>query len=140
MLGIEPRSVSRRDSGTVALKSSASRGVDERRRERSPVPRGWGSKGVVRQVLLEEHADVIREAVKAAFAELMELEVTELIEPERGERRSDDRATRRNRDRARPGDTRAGEIVLQIPRDPPRQRFPEHLGVEPALLGVIQHA
>ena len=34
---------------------------------------------VVRKVLLDEHADVIREAVKAVVAELMELEVSELI-------------------------------------------------------------
>ena len=42
---------------------------------------------VVRKVLLDEHADVIREAVKAVAAELMELEVSELIGAERGERR-----------------------------------------------------
>jgi hypothetical protein len=41
---------------------------------------------VVRQVLLDEHADVIREAVKSVCAELMELEVSELIGAERGER------------------------------------------------------
>jgi transposase-like protein len=34
---------------------------------------------VVRKVLLDEHADVIREAVRAVAAELMELEVSELI-------------------------------------------------------------
>ena len=33
---------------------------------------------VVRKVLLDEHADVIREAVKAVAAEMMELEVSEL--------------------------------------------------------------
>ena len=42
---------------------------------------------VVRKVLLDEHADVIREAVKAVAAELMELEVSELIGAEHGERR-----------------------------------------------------
>jgi len=42
---------------------------------------------VVRKVLLDEHADVVREAVKAVAAELMELEVSELIGAERGERR-----------------------------------------------------
>ena len=42
---------------------------------------------VVRKVLLDEHADVIREAVKAVAAEAMELEVAELIGAERGERR-----------------------------------------------------
>jgi hypothetical protein len=42
---------------------------------------------VVRKVLLDEHADVIREAVKAVCAQLMELEVSELIGAEHGERR-----------------------------------------------------
>jgi len=39
---------------------------------------------VVKQVLLDEHADVIREAAKAVAAEMMELEVAELIGAERG--------------------------------------------------------
>ena len=42
---------------------------------------------VVRKVLLDEHADVIREAVEAVGAEMMEVEVSELIGAERGERR-----------------------------------------------------
>ena len=42
---------------------------------------------VVRKVLLDEHADVIREAVKAVAAEMMELEVSELIGAGHGERR-----------------------------------------------------
>ena len=42
---------------------------------------------VVKQVLLDEHADVIREAVKAVAGEMMELEVSELIGAELGERR-----------------------------------------------------
>jgi putative transposase len=71
---------------------------------------------VVRKVLLDEHTDVIREAVKAVAAELMELEVSELIGAEHGERRPQDRATHRNGYRARRWDTRAGEIVLQIPK------------------------
>ena len=48
---------------------------------------------VVRKVLLDEHADVIREAVKAVAAEMMEFEVSELIGADLGERRPDDRAT-----------------------------------------------
>src|SRR5688500_14392002 len=67
---------------------------------------------VVRKVLLDEHADVIREAVKAVAAELMELEVSELIGAERGERQPADRATHRNGYRARRWDTRAGEVEL----------------------------
>jgi putative transposase len=71
---------------------------------------------VVRKVLLDEHADVIREAVKAVAAELMELEVSALIGAEHGERRPDNRATHRNGYRSRRWDTRAGEIELQIPK------------------------
>jgi hypothetical protein len=66
-------------------------------------------------VLADEHADVIREAVKAAAAEMMEIEVAALIGTQRGERRPEDRATRRNGYRPRRWDTRAGELELQIP-------------------------
>jgi transposase-like protein len=51
---------------------------------------------VVRKVLLDEHADVIREAAGAVAQQMMELEVSELIGAERGERRPEDRATHRN--------------------------------------------
>ena len=51
---------------------------------------------VVRKVLRDEHADVIRESVKTIARELMEAEVAELIGAELGERRPDDRATHRN--------------------------------------------
>src|SRR3712207_4432456 len=99
---------------------------------------------VVRKVLLDEHADVIREAVKAVCAELMELEVSELIGAGRGERRPQDRATHRNGYRARRWDTRAGEIELQIPKIRRGSYFPSILEPrkrsEQALLGVIQQA
>src|SRR3954468_18848331 len=99
---------------------------------------------VVKQVLLDEHADVIREAVKAVAAEMMELEVSELIGAERGERRPQDRATHRNGYRPRRWDTRAGEIELQIPKIRQGSYFPSILEPrrrsEQALLGVIQQA
>src|SRR5947207_8222200 len=82
---------------------------------------------VVRKVLLDEHADVIREAVKAVAAELMELEVSELIGAEHGERRPQDRATYRNGYRARRWATRAGEIELQIPKIRQGSYFPSIL-------------
>jgi hypothetical protein len=75
-------------------------------------------------VLLDEHADVIREAARAVAAELMELEVSELIGAERGERRPPDRATHRNGYRARRWDTRAGEVELQIPKIRQGSYFP----------------
>jgi putative transposase len=99
---------------------------------------------VVRKVLLDEHADVIREAVKAVASELMELEVSELIGAERGERRPDDRATHRNGYRARRWDTRAGEIELQIPKIRQGSYLPSILEPrrrsEQALLAVVQQA
>src|SRR5688500_19074726 len=88
---------------------------------------------VVRKVLLDEHADVIREAVKAVAAEMMELEVSELIGAERGERRPEDRATHRNGYRPRRWDPRAGEVELQIPQAAPGQLLPRLPGAAPAL-------
>src|SRR5881227_3291165 len=99
---------------------------------------------VVRKVLLDEHADVIGEAVKAVCAEMMEFEVSELIGAERGERRPDDRATHRNGYRPRRWDTRAGEIELQIPKIRQGSYFPSFLEPrrrsEQALLAVVQQA
>ena len=99
---------------------------------------------VVRKVLLDEHADVIREAVKAVAAEMMELEVSELIGAGRGERRPEDRATHRNGYRARRWDTRAGELELQIPKLRQGSYFPSFLEPrkrsEQALLAVVQQA
>ena len=99
---------------------------------------------VVRKVLLDEHADVIREAVKAVAAEMMELEVSELIGAERGERRPEDRATHRNGYRARRWDTRAGELELQIPKVRQGSYFPSFLEPrrrsEQALVAVVQQA
>jgi transposase-like protein len=99
---------------------------------------------VVRKVLLDEHADVIREAAKAVAAEMMELEVSELIGAGRGERRPQDRATHRNGYRPRRWDTRAGELELQIPKLRQGSYFPSFLEPrkrsEQALLAVVQQA
>ena len=99
---------------------------------------------VVRKVLLDEHADVIREAVKAVAAEMMEIEVAELIGAELGERRPDDRATHRNGYRPRRWDTRAGEVELQIPKIRQGSYFPSFLEPrkrsEQALVAVVQEA
>src|ERR671916_492485 len=97
-------------------------GVDERRpamagQERMTILE------VVREVLREEHGDVIRESVRTVAQELMEAEVSELIGAERGER-SEDRATHRNGYRPRRWDTRAGEIELQIPKIRQGSYFP----------------
>jgi transposase-like protein len=98
---------------------------------------------VVREVLREEHGDVIRESVRAVAQELMEAEICELIGAQRGER-SEDRATHRNGYRARRWDTRAGEIELQIPKIRQGSYFPSFLQPrkrsEQALVSVVQQA
>jgi putative transposase len=98
---------------------------------------------VVREVLRDEHADVIRESVRAVAQELMEAEVCELIGAQRGER-SEDRATHRNGYRPRRWDTRAGEIELQIPKIRQGSYFPSFLQPrkrsEQALVSVVQQA
>ena len=78
---------------------------------------------VVRKVLVDEHADVLRESVQWLARQLMEVEVCELIGAERGER-TEDRATHRNGYRPRRWDTRAGEIELQIPKIRQGSYFP----------------
>src|SRR3954467_4365794 len=119
------------------------RGVDERRpamagQERMTVEE------VVRKVLRDEHADVIRESVKTVARELMEAEVAELIGAQLGEWRPDDRATHRNGYRSRRWDTRAGEVELQIPKIRQGSYFPSFLEPrrrsEQALLAVVQQA
>src|SRR3954468_4280137 len=99
---------------------------------------------VVKKMLLDEHADVIREAVKAVAAEMMELEVSELIGAGRGERRPEERATQRNGYRSRRWDTRAGEINLGIPKLRQGSNVPWFLEArrrsEQALLAVVQQA
>jgi putative transposase len=94
-------------------------------------------------VLGDEHADVIRESVRAVAQELMEAEISELIGAERGER-TEDRATHRNGYRPRRWDTRAGEIELQIPKIRQGSYFPSFLQPrkrsEQALVSVVQQA
>ncbi len=98
---------------------------------------------VVKRVLLDEHADVIREAVKAVAAEMMELEVSELIGAELGSvgprigRRSATGIARgvghaRGRDRAAIPKIRHGSYFPSFFE--PRRRS------EQALLAVVQQA
>jgi transposase-like protein len=98
---------------------------------------------VVRQVLRDEHGDVIRESVRAVAQELMEAEISELIGAQHGER-TEDRATHRNGYRPRRWDTRAGEIELQIPKMRQGSYFPSFLQPrkrsEQALVSVVQQA
>jgi putative transposase len=99
---------------------------------------------VAREVLADEHADVLRESVRLVVQQLMELEVSELIGAAHGER-TPDRATHRNGYRPRQWDTRAGTIELEIPKLRRGSYFPHGL-LEPrkrgeqALLSVVQQA
>jgi hypothetical protein len=99
---------------------------------------------VVRRVLVEDHADVIRESVKFVAEQMMEAEVSDLVGAELGERRPEDRATHRNGYRPRRWDTRAGEIELQIPKLRQGSYFPSFLTPrkrsEQALVAVVQQA
>ena len=99
---------------------------------------------VVRRVLADEHADVLRESLRLVVRELMEVEVSQLVGAELGERRPDDRATHRNGYRARRWDTRAGEVELQIPKLRQGSYFPGFLRPrkrsEQALVAVVQQA
>jgi putative transposase len=94
-------------------------------------------------VLIDEHADVLRESVRFVAEQLMEAEVSELIGAERGER-TEDRATHRNGYRPRRWDTRAGELELQIPKLRRGSYFPSFLQPrkrsEQALVAVVQQA
>src|SRR3954470_12763676 len=118
-------------------------GVDERRLAMAGQER-MTIEEVVRKVLRDEHADVIRESVTTVAQEIMEAEVSELIGAELGERRPDDRATQRNGYRPRRWDTRAGEIELQIPKLRQGSYFPSFLQPrkrsEQALVSVVQQA
>ena len=100
---------------------------------------------VVRRVMVDEHADVLRESVRLVAQQLMESEVTELIGAAHGERNPDGRLTQRNGHRPREWHTRAGVIDLEIPKLRAGSYFPHSL-LEPrkrgeqALLSVVQQA
>jgi len=100
---------------------------------------------VVRNVMADEHADVLRESLRLVCQELMNAEVSELIGAELGERNPDGRLTQRNGYRSRQWDTRAGVIDLEIPKLRQGSYFP-HALLEPrkrgeqALLSVVQQA
>ena len=99
---------------------------------------------VVKDVMVREHGDVLRAAVEAVCAELMESEVSGQIGAELGERRPEDRMTHRNGYRAREWQTRAGTVELQIPKLRRGSYFPSFLEPrrrsEQALLAVVQQA
>lgn len=84
-----------------------------------------------------EVRDMLRELVKDALSELMELEVE-------AQREASDRKTWRNGYRDRSWKTRVGDVELRIPKLRTGSYFPSFLeprrGVEKALVSVIQEA
>jgi Transposase, Mutator family len=95
------------------------------------------------KVLVDEHADVLRQAVCWLAEQLMEAEVTVAAGAGYGGR-SPDRTARRNGYRERVWDTRVRSIELAIPRLRPESYFPSFLEPrqrsEQALVAVVQEA
>ena len=98
---------------------------------------------LVRKLMGDEHADVLRETLAWFVRELMEAEVTAQIGAGLHER-SAERTTHRNGYRERAWQTRAGDVALAIPRLRSGTYFPSFLEPrsrsEKALVAVIQEA
>jgi putative transposase len=98
---------------------------------------------LVRKLMGDEHADVLRETLAWFVGELMEAEVAEQIGAGLHEK-APERTTHRNGYRERTWQTRAGEIELAIPRLRAGSYFPSFLEPrsrsEKALVAVIQEA
>jgi transposase-like protein len=98
---------------------------------------------LVRKLMGDEHADVLRETLAWFVSELMEAEVTQQIGAGLHER-SPERTAHRNGYRERTWQTRAGEVELAIPRLRSGSYFPSFLEPrsrsEKALVAVIQEA
>lgn len=90
-----------------------------------------------------EVRDLLRDLVRDALSELMDLDVRSLTGAAYGAR-SPDRENSRNGYRARGWQTRVGDVELKIPKLRQGSYFPEFLeprrGVEKALVSVIQEA
>lgn len=100
--------------------------------------------GRAAKTLLDEHADVIREAVAAVVAQLMEAEISAEIGAAWGEV-APDRVTHRNGYRPRLWETRVGELELLIPRKRSGEAyFPSFLEPrrrsEQAIVAVVMEA
>jgi transposase-like protein len=98
---------------------------------------------LVRKLMGDEHADVLRETLAWVVRELMEAEVAGQIGAGLHEKTAE-RLTHRNGYRERSWQTRAGEIALAIPRLRTGSYFPSFLEPrsqsEQALVAVVQEA
>jgi len=99
---------------------------------------------LVRKILTDEHADLVREAVSFLCHQIMESEVTAQIGAGLGERAPAERATYRNGYRERRWDTRAGSLELFIPKLRAGSYFPSFLDPrtrsEQALVAVVMES
>ncbi len=96
------------------------------------------------KTLLEEHSDILRDAVAMVVAQLMEAEISADIGAARGEV-SPDRISHRNGYRPRLWETRVGELELLIPRKRSGEAyFPSFLEPrrrsEQAIVAVVMEA
>jgi putative transposase len=96
------------------------------------------------KTLLDEHPDILRDAVAMVVAELMEAEISTQIGASHGEV-SDTRLTHRNGYRPRLWETRVGELELLIPRKRSGEAyFPSFLEPrrrsEQAIVAVVMEA
>ena len=107
-------------------------------------PHNLSTDELVRKVLTDEHADLVREAVAFLCHQIMEAEVSAQIGAGLGERAPAERATHRNGYRERRFDTRAGTLELFIPKLRSGSYFPSFLEprtrAEQALVSVVMEA
>ena len=107
-------------------------------------PHNLSADALVRKVLADEHADLVREAVAFLCQQIMEAEVAGQIGAGLGERAPAERATHRNGYRGRRWDTRAGTLDLFIPKLRQGSYFPSFLEPrtrsEQALVAVVMES
>jgi transposase-like protein len=99
---------------------------------------------LVRKVLTDDHADLVREAVSFLCHQIMEAEVSAQVGAGLGERAPEERVTQRNGYRPRRFDTRAGSLELFIPKLRAGSYFPSFLEPrtrsEQALVAVVMES
>jgi len=107
-------------------------------------PHNLSSDALVRKVLSDDHADLVREAVSFLCHQIMEAEVSAQIGAGLGERAPTERTAHRNGYRERRFDTRAGSLELFIPKIRSGSYFPSFLEprtrAEQALVSVVMES
>lgn len=107
-------------------------------------PHNLSTDELVRKVLTDDHADLVREAVSFLCHQIMEAEVSAQIGAGLGERAPGERATQRNGYRERRWDTRAGSLELFIPKIRSGSYLPSFLEprtrAEQALVSVVMES